>query len=416
MKSDIDRLMEENGVDVLLVTGSGRHNPAMVYLTGGAFFNDATLIIKTGRTPVLFHYPMERDEAAKTGLDTIDLTDIGLDEIRRIGSGDPVRTDAEKYRRIFKQVGINAGHIAITGKSDTGSAFALFSELRANYPEITFDGKAAREILLNAMSTKDSDEIERIRRMGKITVEVVGKTANLLTGCAVQDGALQKEDGTPLTIGEVKNQISMWVSERGAELPEGFIFAQGRDAGVPHNSGESDDVLRLGKTIVFDLFPCEAGGGYYFDFTRTWCLGYAPEEAKNLYNDVLAVYQKVVSELKMGEHCRQFQERACEQFERQGHATIRSAPGTKEGYVHSLGHGLGLNVHEYPSFSLESNNQHKLEPGSVVTIEPGLYYPERGFGVRLENTVWVRPDGEIEALVDFPMDFILPVKGYHFES
>ena len=160
MKADIDRLMEENGVDVLLVTGSGRHNPAMVYLTGGAFFNDATLIIKTGRTPVLFHYPMERDEAAKTGLDTIDLTDIGLDEIRRIGSGDPVRTDAEKYRRIFKQVGINAGHIAITGKSDTGSAFALFSELQANYPEITFDGKAAREILLKAMSTKDSDEIE----------------------------------------------------------------------------------------------------------------------------------------------------------------------------------------------------------------------------------------------------------------
>jgi len=93
MKADIDRLMEEKGVDALLVTGSGRHNPAMVYLTGGAFLNDATLIIKTGMAPVLFHYPMERDEAAKTGLDTIDLTDIGLDEIRRIGSGDPVRTD-----------------------------------------------------------------------------------------------------------------------------------------------------------------------------------------------------------------------------------------------------------------------------------------------------------------------------------
>lgn len=413
MKADISKLMEESGVDALLVTGSGRHNPAMVYLTGGAFLTDAALIVKTGQAPVLFHYPMERDEAARTGLETIDLTDLGLDEIRRIGGGDPVKTDLEKYRRIFKQVGIDAGRVAIAGKSDAGSAYALFSELQTEYPEVVFDGKAAGEIFLRAMATKDGGEIERIRRMGRVTVEVVSKTANFLTGCDVHDGALQKEDGTMLTIGEVKNRISLWIAERGGEMPEGFIFAQGRDSGIPHSSGDADEVIRLGETIVFDIFPCEAGGGYYFDFTRTWCLGYAPEEAQTLYNDVFSVYHTVTSELRMGELCKQYQERTCELFEQQGHATIRSAPGTKEGYVHSLGHGVGLHIHEYPSFSSDNKKQHKMEPGAVVTIEPGLYYPERGVGVRLENTVWVRPDGKIEALVDYPMDFVLPVKGYH---
>jgi len=404
--------MEKRGVEALLVTGSGKHNPAMVYLTGGAFFNDADLIIKPGQAPLLFHYPMERDEAAKTGLETVDLTDIGLDEIRRIGGGDPVMTDVEKYRRIFKQAGINAGRVGLAGMSDAGAAYAVFSELKGKFPEITFDGKAAGEILLEAMSTKDNDEIERIRRMGRITVEVVRKTADFLTSREVQDGALQRGDGEPLTIGDVKNRIGLWIAERGAELPEGVIFAQGRDAGVPHSSGDPDEVLRLGETIVFDIFPCEAGGGYYFDFTRTWCLGYAPEEAQRLYENVLSVYQTVTSELRMGELCKRYQERACDLFEQQDHSTILSKPGTKDGYVHSLGHGLGLHVHEYPTFSATSSNQHKLEPGAVVTIEPGLYYPERGVGVRLENTVWVRPDGEFEVLVDFPMDFVLPIKGY----
>ncbi|MFN2174528.1 MAG: M24 family metallopeptidase [Anaerolineales bacterium] len=414
MKTDIERLMAKSGVDALLITGSGQHNPGMVYLTGGAYLNSADLIVKPGAEPSLFHYPMERDEAAKTGLKTIDLTDIGLDEIRRIGGGDPIRTEVEKYQRIFKHAGLEAGRVAVAGMRDAGTAYAVFSELREQFPEISFDGKEAGEILLKAMSTKDHDEIDRIRRMGMITVDVVHKTADFLTTREVRDGALLNEDGAFLTIGDVKNQIRLWVAENGAELPEGFIFAQGGDAGVPHSTGDLEDVLRLGETIVFDIFPCEAGGGYYFDFTRTWCLGYASKEAQRLYADVFSVYQTVTGELQMGEYCRLYQERVCELFEQQGHSTIRSVPGTKDGYVHSLGHGLGLHVHEYPWFSAVSTNKHKLLPGSVVTIEPGLYYPERGMGVRLEDTVWIRPDGEIEVLVDYPMDFVLPVKGYNF--
>jgi Xaa-Pro aminopeptidase len=85
-------------------------------------------------------------------------------------------------------------------------------------------------------------------------------------------------------------------------------------------------------------------------------------------------------------------------------------PGTQEGYVHSLGHGVGLNLHERPFFRMTSNGDERLDANVVVTIEPGLYYPERGMGVRLEDTVWVRPDGRMEILAPYPLDLILPLR------
>jgi Xaa-Pro aminopeptidase len=99
-------------------------------------------------------------------------------------------------------------------------------------------------------------------------------------------------------------------------------------------------------------------------------------------------------------------------FEAQGHKTLRQDSQITSGYVHSLGHGLGLNVHERPWFGIGSGPEDKLAPGSVVTIEPGLYYPEKGMGCRLEDTVWVRPDGEMEILAEYPYDLVLPMKNW----
>ena len=191
------------------------------------------------------------------------------------------------------------------------------------------------------------------------------------------------------------------------ENPEGTIFAIGRDAGVPHSSGTPTDILELGKTIIFDIFPSEAGGGYFYDFTRTWCLGYAPDPVIQLYEDVSSVYQKIMSELEVNSLCYRYQDRTCELFSEMGHKTIKDNPQTQEGYVHSLGHGVGLNIHEYPRMS-SNFKEDRLAPGSVVTVEPGLYYPEKGMGVRLEDTVWIRPDGEAEILAEYPHDLIIP--------
>jgi Xaa-Pro aminopeptidase len=112
----------------------------------------------------------------------------------------------------------------------------------------------------------------------------------------------------------------------------------------------------------------------------------------------------------MGKPFKDYQQMTCEQFSAQGHPTIMEDPQTQRGYVHSLGHGIGLNIHERPWSGISSDEKDCLVPGSVFTIEPGLYYPEKGMGVRLENSLWVRPDGEIELLAEYPMDLVLPVK------
>jgi Xaa-Pro aminopeptidase len=118
----------------------------------------------------------------------------------------------------------------------------------------------------------------------------------------------------------------------------------------------------------------------------------------------------VQAELKVNEPFSHYQTRTSQLFEDMGHPTVMTNPSTESGYVHSLGHGLGLHVHESPSSGWNASPQDILRPGSVVTIEPGLYYPERGMGVRLEDTVAVMPDGSFETLADFPLDLVLPMK------
>jgi len=195
------------------------------------------------------------------------------------------------------------------------------------------------------------------------------------------------------------------------DAEDGTIFAIGRDGGVPHSRGTDRDPIALGKPIVFDIFPNEAGGGYFYDFTRTWCLGYAPPEVEKAYADVLAVFQQVVRALKPGELCRAYQKMTCDLLEARGHPTIQSQPQTTSGYVHSLGHGIGLRVHESPRMADVEGNNDRLDPGAVFTVEPGVYYPERGFGIRIEDSLWLNPDTlKFETLANYSKRLVLPVK------
>jgi Xaa-Pro aminopeptidase len=410
MKSDIDALMQAQQLDVLLVTGPAQHNPMMHYFTGKGNISQADLIKKRGSEPVLFYNSMERDEAAKTGLATKSLADYKFPDLLKQCNGDILKATILRYQKMLTDMDITSGRIAVYGRVDAGTSFAIFTGLQEAMPGLKVVGEMDGSVLMNAMATKSADEVERIRGMGQVTVSVVAQVADFLSSQRAKDDLLVDGSGNIITIGDVKRRINLWLAERGAENPEDTIFAIGRDAGVPHSAGNPQDALRLGQTIVFDIFPCEAGGGYYYDFTRTWCLGYASNEAQALYEDVLAVYQQVMGELEAGKPCQDFQRRTCELFEERGHPTIQKLPQTEEGYVHSLGHGVGLHVHERPWFRSNATPVDLLVPGSVVTIEPGLYYPERGMGVRLEDTVWVRPDGKMETLADFPLDLVLPVK------
>jgi Xaa-Pro aminopeptidase len=409
MKSDIDQLMEDHGMDAILVTGPAKHNPAMYYFTGGAHLTHADLIKKRGEEPILLYAPMERDEAAKTGLSVRNYADYPLQDLLKESDGDVIKAAGLRYKKIFEDLGITSGRISVYGKSEVGRTFATYSYLQEIMPGITLIGEGSDSMLLQAMATKDMDEIENIRSIGEITVAIVDRVADFLTTQNVKDDVLVTSDDEPITVADVKSLINLWLAEMGAENPEGTIFAIGRDSGVPHSAGDPEDAIRLGKTIVFDIFPCQSGGGYFFDFTRTWCLGYATDEAQSLYEDVLGVYTQIMSELKGNTLCKPYQKRTCELFEERGHPTIKQDAKIQEGYVHSLGHGLGLHVHERPWFGQTATEDDKLSPGVVVTIEPGLYYPEREMGCRLENTVWVTQDNNIEVMVEYPLDFVLPM-------
>jgi Xaa-Pro aminopeptidase len=409
MKQHIPDLLVSRNLDALLVTGPAQHNPAMVYLTGGGHLTNADLIQKRGADPILFYRPMERDEAARTGLQTKNLDDYNYHELLKECSGDPIQATALRYQKMLTDAGVSNGRVALYGKVDAGTSFAIFSALQAMMPGLKLVGEMGSTLLLEAMMTKDDSEAARIRQMGKITTRVVGQVQDFLASQKAKDDVLVNTEGVPVTIGEVKRRINLWLAEWGAENPEGTIFAQGYDSAIPHSTGTESEALRLGQTIVFDIFPCEAGGGYFYDFTRTWCLGYAPDEALSLYEHVLEAYQLTLRTVKANTPFKDYQRQVCEFFEARGHPSIKSTPTTQEGYVHSVGHGLGLHIHECPFSGLTSTERDVLAPGSIFTIEPGLYYPSRKLGVRLEDSVWMRPDGTPEVLADYPMDLVIPV-------
>jgi Xaa-Pro aminopeptidase len=412
MKSEVDQLMQKHGIDALLVTGPGQHNAPMVYLTGGGHITKADLIKKRGEAAVLFHHDMERDEAAKSGLITRSYKQYPWADMLKAAGNDSLKALIMRYQAMFADLGLEGGRVAVYGKADAGQAYDLFSGLQAALPDVTFTGSSLVDALGDARVTKGEDEIKRIRKMGQVTVEVVSRVHDMLSSQIAKDEMLVHPDGAPWTIKDVKSKINLWLAELGADNPEDSIFSIGRDAGVPHSSGNPEDILRLGQTIIFDIFPCEAGGGYFYDFTRTWCLGYAAEEVLAAHEQVLKVFKTIIGELTVGRSLIDFQKRTCELFHEMGHPTIDIDLTAESGYVHSIGHGLGLHVHEMPWAREGEGKKNILKPGMVFTVEPGLYYPERGMGVRLEDTVWITPEGEIEIFVDYPYDLIIPVKNH----
>ena len=401
MKSDLDALMKAAKLDAILVLGNAEFNPPMYYFTGGGHVTHAALFKMVGREAVLYCNAMERAEAAKSGLQVIPLHTGAVEAL------------AKQPRDIFEKQGFVSGRVGLYGSVDAGDLICIDRAIRSAMPEIEVAGEPQEDsIFLRAMETKDAAEVMRIRRMGKVTTEVVGLVANFLTECSVrEDEVLLKENGSPLTVEDVKGRISLWLAERGAVDVEGCIFAIGHDAGVPHSVGTPGDLMRLGQTIVFDIFPAEVGGGYFYDFTRTWTLGYATPEAQALYDEVRQVYDKVVDNLDLNVDFKEYHKLVCDEFSGNGHNTPMYTEGVLvNGYVHSLGHGVGLNIHERPWSRHTATDDNILKPGVVVAIEPGLYYPEKGMGVRIEDSYWVRPDGKTEILAEYPYDFVLPMK------
>lgn len=406
MKEQIQTLMAQKKLDAILISGAREHNPFMTYFVGDAFFTQADVLVVRGKEPLLFYRIMERDTAAGTGLDGVCYSDLDMLRYRDCSE----RTNT--VLSLLRYAGITSGRIAFCGRMEFNSMYQTVTEVKAKLPDLEICGGIGDEILNEARYLKGDNEIETIRSMCGIITTVVGRVEDYICSQHLHEGILTDDNGEPVTIGRIKSLINLWLGELGAENPEGTIFSQGRDAGVPHNAGRDNEPLQAGKSIVYDFFPCETGGGYFGDFTRTWCIGWAPDDVKEAYAEVKEIHDLLAEKARSGMRFKELQQMTCDFFKSHGHLTVDIDPGVTNGYMHSVGHGLGLNIHERPFSSKTASDKDLLLPGAVFTIEPGLYYPDKpegGFGVRIEDTYYMDKDGSVKPLTVYPYRLILDV-------
>lgn len=165
------------------------------------------------------------------------------------------------------------------------------------------------------------------------------------------------------------------------------IVAGGKQGCDPHECGYGP--LRANEPIILDIFPRSQKTGYFGDITRTVVRGRASEGVRRLYDTVLRGQKLAFRKVRAGMPTADVHQAVQEFFVQQGYKT-RRRNGRMEGFFHGTGHGLGLEIHEAPRMGASSPG--KLKPGHVVTVEPGLYYPELG-GVRLEDVALVTTNG-----------------------
>ena len=410
MRSDLDRLMRERGLSGLIVLAHDRYSPAFYYATGQKIHHAFYVRTATGASGVarehLVHDPMERDQAALVGCETSSYAQRGF--LQRVKSSDSqAKALGQLMAEVAGELGLS-GRVAFAGDTSLGFAHALLEELRAQAPAIDVD-TANPDVIGEASMTKGEDELEKIRHCSRGAVAAMAAAREYL-GSLQRDSDRFVDHGQTATLGHVRRLIQKTFASLGLGEDGECIVAQGRDAGVPHNRGNDAEPLRAGVPILVDIFPVEAGGGYHTDMTRTFCLGAAPEPLRKLYADCREAFDAAMAAARAGHSCRELQELVCDVFERQGHTTLRTNQGTEEGYVHGLGHGVGLAVHEGPRLGGPPTNGQLLEAGHVVSIEPGLYYPLRGLGVRIEDLVAVRADGSIENLTPAPYELEIEIR------
>lgn len=412
MKNDLDRLMAEAGMDGLWITGRLPGNAAARYFAGGAHLTEIDIIKTAGKAATLFHGPMERQEAASTGLDARTRTNDAWFSYLERANDNTLLAKAWRLADEFRECGLAAGRVAVYGKIDPGVFLAIERVLNRELPDLDLIAAGqGPDVLALARRTKSQPEIEEIQDVGRRTIQVVELVEKFLTSQQVQDDHLVTASDEALTVGDVKSQVHLWLAERGLEASEGIILAPGSQAGYPHSSGEANSPIPIGQSIIFDIFPRKLGGGYFFDFTRTWCLGEASQSVLQAHRDVLAVFEELKSAMVVGADTKDLQIQADRSFEELGYLSRLSTPGTTDGFFHGLGHGIGLEIHEDPWFDEQGARTTTLEPNMVLTLEPGLYYPDDGFGVRIEDTVVIDPDRGAVSLVPYPTGLVLALRG-----
>jgi Xaa-Pro aminopeptidase len=316
------------------------------------------------------------------------------DTVRRLSEFDHRETVAE--------------HGPIEGRGQTLAAFLETADVDAvatpqRFPLGSADGlrgqsvsvtAAERDVVTEIRAQKTDEELEHVRAAQAANEMAMTAAEELFAAAEVVDGVLH-HDGAELTSERVKTEIEATLLRHGCGLDE-TIVACGSDAADPHDRGSGP--LRADESIIVDIFPRDKTTKYHADMTRTFVKGTPSETVQEWFDLTDQARQVALAAVEPGVTGADVHDAVCDVFADAGLPTLRDQPDTETGFIHSTGHGVGLDVHELPRIGPDGD---ELEPGNVITIEPGLYDPDVG-GIRIEDLVVVTEDGH-ENLTDYPV-------------
>jgi len=243
--------------------------------------------------------------------------------------------------------------------------------------------RTTKDLFWPEREAKTEEELRLMRRALSITENGMARAIEVLAACKARRNRRLDWFGRVLTSEILRAEIDSAVLRAGG-LPANTIVAGGDQACDPHERGSGP--LSADSLIILDIFPRDAASGYYGDMTRTVVRGRANEEQRRLWETVREGQALALKKMKPGADGLQVHNEVKQLFTDRGFPTeVRD--GRQVGFFHGTGHGLGLEIHEFPRFQ-----KTVFKPGQVLTVEPGLYYPGLG-GVRIEDVAVVTDSG-----------------------
>jgi len=349
---------------------------------------DPFLYVEADGRRVVLTNSLERDRLARAVPD-VELVlgdELGLDDL--VAEGMPRHEiDLELAARLCRRVDLR------TAVVPPELPVVLADRLRADGIELRPD-HAAFEARRRA---KNDAELAGVRRAQVAAEAGMAACAALLREARAEGGELRR-DGAPLLAEEVRAAIRDACAAHGAVAPSDTIVARSDLFPGGHDPGHGS--LAPDVPITVDLWPRDEESGCHADMTRTFVVGEPTAEVVAMHELSMEALRRSVAAARPGMTGRALYDIACDVFEAAGHPTQRTkAPGQPltEGFYFSLGHGVGLEVHEAPG--LGRTGTEPLVPGDVIAVEPGT--SRGGEAARVEDLVLVTEDGS-ETLTDFP--------------
>jgi Xaa-Pro aminopeptidase len=372
----LSKAIRKSGADAYVIYASSRDTD-MKYLTHFTTSDPFVFIKKPGEPGVIIVSQMETGRASREATATVmTRTQAGLPEI--------LKTEQDPYRATAKMIAGQVGKKILVPPNFPIALATAMSE----YCTIVVDGGTIQ--LMRAKKSKI--ELILMNKVQKVTEKAMDRAVSLIRSTSVKKGILHIGQN-PLTSEHVKFSMHSLLLEHGCSAVD-TIVSCGEDTAVPHISGSGP--LKSDEPIVIDLFPVDEKSGYYADMTRTVVKGEPSKDIREMYDALREAKQLGISRVKAGVSGADIHLAVVDFFNERGYET------DTRGFIHNLGHGVGLQVHELPTIGPAGK---ALESGNVITIEPGLYYPGIG-GVRLEDIGAVTAKG-FNSFTAFPEELIL---------